>query len=63
MNLFWKDRWALEPTVSVEILYTTLKKTFFMATRQKGRSNTDFFLSLKIFFSTNEPFFEKTDEP
>ena len=47
MNLFWKDRRALEPTASVKILYITLEKPFFMATRQKGRSNTDIY---NIFF-------------
>jgi hypothetical protein len=38
-------------------------KTFFKATRRKGRSNTDFFLSLKIFFSTNESFFKRPMSP
>ncbi len=31
-----------KPTASVEILYTTLEKTLFKPTRQKGPSNTDF---------------------
>ncbi len=38
-------------------------KTFFMATRQKGRSNTDFFLSLKIFLFTHEPFLKRPVSP
>jgi hypothetical protein len=36
MNLFWKDRWALEPTASMEILYTTLGKPFLWQREKKG---------------------------
>ena len=50
MNLFWERpmRTRTNGKRGNSIYYTW--KTFFKATRQKGRSNTDFFLSLKIFF-------------
>jgi hypothetical protein len=64
MNLFWKDRWGLEPTASVKILYTTLEKPFLWQRDKRADRTPIFFLSLKIFFfSCNEPFLKIPTRP
>ena len=64
MNLFWERpmRTRTNGKRGNSIYYTW--KTFFKATRQKGRSNTDFFFIPKnIFFLLMNLFLRKTDEP
>jgi hypothetical protein len=64
MNHFWKDRWGLEPTASVKILYTTLEKPFLWQRDKRADRTPIFFLSLKIFFfSCNEPFLKIPTRP